>query len=65
MDRLKKLYDKKIYHGDLTLTNIVLASNNNGDDNSSQFLESFDFRFVNFGDCVYPCDVVALKRERE
>jgi large subunit ribosomal protein L40e len=65
MDGLKKLHDRKVYHGDLTLTNIVLASNNNGDDNSSQSLESFDFRFIDFGDCVYPCDAAALDRERE
>jgi hypothetical protein len=66
MDGLDLLHIRKVYHGDLSLRNILLLVNNEGsNEGSGEPGSSFNFRFVDFGESVYPCDEIGLEHERE
>jgi hypothetical protein len=60
MDGINIHHQRRVFHGDLQLKNIVFAINEN--DTSAH---SFGFRFIDFGESIYPCDDSWLHKEKE
>jgi len=63
LDRLELLHGRKVYHGDFNLKNILFPLA--GDEESFQSENSFNFRFLYFGESISPCNEIELEAERE
>ena len=62
---LQMLHNRKVFHGDLNLGNILLINNEGSNEDSSESDISLSFQFVDFGESVYPCDATWLEHEKE
>ena len=65
VDGLHFLHDKRICHGDLNLKNILLSLNKPKGEKSGEIQDSFEYKFIDFGESVYPSDEVGLELEME